>query len=177
MHTTRCIFVLSYLLFGLISGCSHTPPTTGLDRSRLEGCWYGEDYQPAIQNRAGWLINRKADGTFSIEFRTVGSGSHIATRTETDGTISIEIRMVGSGSHIVIQTESGHWAYSDGKYRVITSVIDGKAVEPPHVDDYVLKSISDTQMTYYHVGKKITFTSKRVGCDFKDTPNGQNGGK
>ena len=144
MHITRAIVVLSSLVFGLLAGCSSTPPTASSVRSSLEGCWYGEDYQPVFRARSGWLMNRKADGTFSIEFRAVGSGPHTA-----------------------IQTEGGRWGYADGKYTTVTTVIDGKAVEPPYVDDYELKSISDSQMTYYHAEMNMTFTSRRVACDFK----------
>ncbi len=89
-------------------------------------------------------MNRKTDGTFTVEFRTIGASPHTA-----------------------IQTEGGHWAYSDGKYTTITTVIDGRAVDPPYVDEYEVKSINKNQMTYFHVEMNMTFTSKRFACDFE----------
>ncbi len=91
-----------------------------------------------------WLMNRREDGTFTIEFRTVKAGSRLP-----------------------IQTEEGRWKYQDGRYTTITTIVKGKAVDPHYVDEYELKSLSENEMTYYHLGIKQTFSSKRVGCDYQ----------
>ena len=113
----------------------------------LVGCWYGEDYQPVFQRKAGWLMNRKSDGTFTIEFRTVERGLHLP-----------------------IQTEEGRWTYQNGKYTTATTNVAGESIDtsdPQYTDEYEVMSLSDTEMIYYHPGVKQTFVSKKVVCEYK----------
>jgi hypothetical protein len=110
----------------------------------LVGCWSGEDYQPVLQRRATWFMNRKADGTFLIEFTAIERGRQLP-----------------------IQIEEGTWSHKDGKYVVVTTKIDGVPVDqtdPHFTDEYVVGSVADGVMHYYHQKSKLTFTSRRVSC-------------
>jgi len=135
------------LIFGmplLLIGCSSVPPGPENTADHISGCWYGEDYQPLFGNKAGWLMNRKKDGTFSIEFRTVKAGERLP-----------------------IQTEFGEWKFENGKYITITKVVAGKIVTPYYVDEYEIKSLGSSEMVYFHSGVKQEFSSKRVSCDYQ----------
>src|SRR5204863_110263 len=108
----------------------------------LVGCWYGEDYQPVFQRKASWLMNRRADGTFIIEFRTIELGLRLP-----------------------VQTEEGRWTHKDGKYTTFTTKVAGEEVDTSdlhYTDEYEVRSLNDIEMTYYHPGVKQTFTSKKV---------------
>ncbi|MDR3481761.1 MAG: hypothetical protein P4L91_13730 [Burkholderiaceae bacterium] len=137
--------IIKLLLLGILSiliGCSSVPPDSSRLTNRLVGCWYGEDYQPVFGQKAGWLMNRHEDGTFTIEFRTVKAGQNMHK-----------------------QTEKGNWKYHDGRYTTITTSVAGVNIEPYYVDEYEIKSLTENEMTYYHDKAKQTFSSRRVNCD------------
>ncbi len=129
-----------------LAGCAPFGPQLR-SNDPLVGCWYGEDYQPVFQRRAGWLMNRRADGTFTIEFRTVERGVSLP-----------------------IQTEEGRWTHDNGQYTTFTTKVAGEEIDktdPHYTDTYEVRSVNDVEMTYYHPGVKQTFRSKRVDCDYK----------
>jgi len=135
------------LIFGvplLLIGCSNVPISQERTADYLRGCWYGEDYQPLLGSKASWLMNRKKDGTFSIEFRTVTAGERLP-----------------------VQTESGDWKFENGRYITITKVVAGKDVTPYYVDEYEIKSFASNEMVYFHAGVKQEFSSKKVSCDYR----------
>lgn len=125
-------------------GCANVPPGQEVTADHLSGCWYGEDYQPLLGSKASWLMNRKKDGTFSIEFRTATAGERIP-----------------------VQIESGDWKYENGRYITITKVVAGKAVTPYYVDEYEIKLFASNEMVYFHTDIKQEFSSKRVSCDYR----------
>ena len=36
--------------------------------------------------------------------------------------------------------------------------------DPQYTDTYIVKSLTDGVMTYYHTRMKVTFTSQKVSC-------------
>ncbi len=111
----------------------------------LVGCWSGEDFQPVFQRKAKWFMNRKPDGTFTIEF----------SATE-------------RGVELPIQIEEGKWNHKDGAYTTLTLRVAGNSIDPKdpqYTDTYEVKSIADGLFTYYHPKMKLTFTSKKVACE------------
>lgn len=89
-------------------------------------------------------MNRRPDGTFTIEFRNADNGKTAFT-----------------------QAEEGTWSYADGKFTTVTTQIEGKPTDrsdPHFTDSYLLLSLSDKVMQLYHPGHKRTFTSKKVSC-------------
>ena len=92
-------------------------------------------------------MNRRRDGTFTISFRT---GERGAWRD--------------------LQTEEGRWTHSGERYVTVTTQIAGKPVDssdPRYTDEYLVTLSSDAQVTYYNLGMKREFRSKRVPCDYK----------
>ena len=147
MHIKIALRTFIMGLIGLLIGCASPTLLRPEIHDRLIGCWYGEEYQPVLQRRAGWLMNRKLNGTFTIEFRTLERGHQLPN-----------------------QTEEGYWAYRDGKYITKTTKVAGEAIDtadPQYSDEYDIQSLSENEMTYYHSGVKQTFKSKRVSCDYK----------
>lgn len=87
-----------------------------------------------------WLIQRKSDRTFQIEFGAPGEAN---------------------------QRETGRWAVDGQTYTTITSTINGKAIEPlgrQFTDVYLLRDVTSNSMTYYHVRMNLTFKSVKVAC-------------
>lgn len=89
-------------------------------------------------------MNRKADGTFTIEFAATERGVALP-----------------------IQTEEGRWTHKDGTYTTMTLRVSGQAVDskdPHYTDTYEIKAVADGVMTYYHPTMGITFRSRKVSC-------------
>lgn len=134
------------ILFALaaLAACSSDLPKPD-PNDPLVGCWSGEDFQPVFQRKAQWFMNRRADGTFVIEF-------------------SANERGVG----LPVQTEEGKWNHKDGVYTTVTLRVSGRSVDssdPQYTDSYQVKSVVDNLLTYYHPKMKLTFTSKKVACE------------
>ena len=111
----------------------------------LVGCWAGEDFQPVFQRRAKWFMNRKSDGTFSIDFAANERGVDLP-----------------------IQIEEGKWNHKDGMYTTLTLRVAGSSVDakdPQYTDTYEVKSVVDGVFTYFHPKMKLTFSSKKVACE------------
>ena len=133
--------------FGITAECSSSQPGVPKNQDQLAGCWYGEDFQPVFQRRASWLMNRKPDGSFTIEFRSIEKDVQLP-----------------------VQTEEGRWSYSAGKYITITTRVADEAVDPSdpkYTDEYQIKMVGDSEMVYFHSRAKQTFRSRRVVCDYK----------
>ena len=111
----------------------------------LVGCWSGEDFQPVFQRKAKWFMNRRPDGSFSIEFAANERGVDLP-----------------------IQVEEGKWNHKDGVYTTLTLRVAGRSVDAKdaqYTDTYEVKSVVDGLFTYYHPKMKLTFTSKKVACE------------
>lgn len=140
-----CLVVLAPIL----AACAQSD-VPKIERDALVGYWAGEDYQPALQRKASWLMNRKPDGTFKIEF-------HVR---QPDGSVSTQI-------------EEGVWMLVDGLYRTVTNRINDRPVDgskPQFTDEYEVRVINQTEMSYYHLRAKQVFKSKKVSSDFKLSP-------
>lgn len=141
MH--RCKLALLSIALTTLAGCEPAfPRPSGNDP--LVGCWSGEDFQPVLQRKAIWFMNRRPDGTFTIEF----------TATE-------------RGVLLPIQTEEGRWSHKDSTYTTLTLKVAGHQVDsndPQYTDVYEVKSINDGVLTYYHAKMNLTFTSEKVEC-------------
>ena len=128
----------------LFAGCSSDLPKPS-PNDPLIGCWSGEDFQPVLQRKAGWFMNRRPEGIFTIEFAATERGVALP-----------------------IQTEEGRWTHHDGTYTTVTTRISGNPVDskdPQYTDVYEVKSVAGGVMTYYHAKTKLTFTSKKVPCE------------
>jgi hypothetical protein len=139
----RLNLVLSPVLI-LFAGCSPAPQTP-LPTDPLLGCWAGEDFQPLFQRKATWFMNRKADGTFTIEFA-----------------------ITDDGVHRLIQKEEGRWSHKDGIYTTLTMSVADQPVDtsdPKYTDTYEIISLADGVMKYYHPRMNMSFTSSKVPCE------------
>lgn len=141
MH--RCKLALRSIVLVALAGCEADFPRPSAN-DPLVGCWSGEDFQPVLQREAIWFMNRRPNGTFTIEFTTTERGDVLP-----------------------IQTEEGRWSHKDSTYTTLTLKIAGHPVEskdPQYTDIYEVKSVSDRVFTYYHAKTNLTFTSKKVAC-------------
>jgi hypothetical protein len=132
-------FVLPFPLF-VLAACSSSLQSETLN-DPLVGCWQGEDFQPVLQKKAEWLMNRKPDGSFIIVFATLERGP--------------------------IQREEGRWTHKDGKYTTVTTKIEDKPIDvsdPQYTDIYEVKMLDANFMTYHSTRMNLTFTSKKVAC-------------
>jgi hypothetical protein len=142
MSCTRTAFLLLTAVASTACGPKLALPAVG---DSLIGCWSGEDYQPVTQKRMVWFMQRRSDGTFTIEFTPTERGPSASS-----------------------QTEEGIWTHANGKYTTITQRIAGRAVgtrDPHFTDEYDVSSQSDGTLRYQHRRAQVTFTSKKVPCD------------
>jgi hypothetical protein len=133
-------FPIFTLVITVISGCSTTPAVSLEPTKLLIGCWEGKDYQPVLGQSAKWLMQRRSDGTFDIEFRAEGQPP---------------------------QRETGKWSVEGKTYTTITLTIDNEPVnvrDPQFTDVYELKNLSAQSMTYFHPKMNVTFQSIKVAC-------------
>jgi len=116
---------------------------SGVHAEGLEGNWYGEGYQPQTGKYHQWFKQQKADGTYIVDFR----------RYE-------ECKLVER------QVETGIWRRTPMGWCDKVTAINGRMVQSTQ-DDYVIKDMDGTKMRYQHSGTGETWTSRRVGPDFK----------
>jgi hypothetical protein len=139
MRTPQSISIVA-LVGAALSGCS-TTPTAQLEPSKLLiGCWEGKDFQPVLGQSARWLMQRRIDGTFDIEFKAQGQPP---------------------------QRETGRWSVEGTTYTTVTLTIDKRPVDvrdPQFTDVYQLKDLSANSMTYFHPKMNMTFHSIKVAC-------------
>ena len=91
-----------------------------------------------------WLMNRRADGTFTIEFRA------------RDG---------------AVQREEGTWRDEGSNYTTVTMKINCEPVDqndPQFTDTYEIRSFANGGMAYYHARMNITFKAQQVECPKSD---------
>jgi hypothetical protein len=139
MQTCKALAIISFSA-ALVSGCSSDAIVTVDPTKTLVGCWEGNDYQPVLGASAKWLIQRRADGTFDIEFTAAGKTP---------------------------QRESGRWRVEGRTYTTTTLAIGSESVDikdPQFTDVYQLKDLSPNAMTYFHVKMNLTFQSIKVAC-------------
>jgi hypothetical protein len=142
MHERLRALAVSMLLL-VLSACASVP-NVSVQIDPLVGCWYGEDFQPVLQRKAAWLMNRRADGSFTIEFATVGQGKQLR-----------------------IQVEEGRWSHENDTYTTVTTKVGGESldtIDPQFTDVYEITLLADGVMSYYHPKMKMAFTSKKVSC-------------
>lgn len=139
MQPLKALAIIA-LSIAMVSGCS-TNAVVALEPSKiLVGCWEGRDFQPVLGTSAKWLMQRRADGTFDIEFRTPGRPP---------------------------QRETGRWSVEGSTYTTITLTVDNEPVDvrdPQFTDIYQLKDLSAHSMTYFHRKMNMTFQSIKVAC-------------
>jgi hypothetical protein len=111
----------------------------------LIGCWRGKALEAAPDQQAGWVIDRRGDGTFLIKFETKKN------------TMSPEL-----------QVEEGIWTHQDGRYRTVTLKLDGKSTDtsdPHYLDEYEIAMNGSNQTHYRHVRTGTTFEASKVRCN------------
>lgn len=138
------LMVASHLGLPIVSLAS-AAPTGSIGSNQFVGCWYGEDFQPLFHRKVGWFMNRRSDGTFTIEFRELGTDDNLP-----------------------FQTEAGPWRLVEGKYRTVTTHVDGTAVNlnvAHYWDEYEIVSVETNQISLLNVEMKREFSSTRVSCD------------
>ena len=146
-HQMRTSGALRLLLPLLVAAALASCAQTGRHderQNRLVGCWRGEGYQPIVGRSTEWLMNRRSDGTFTIEFRL---------------------------RYGFVQIEEGTWLDLGTTYVTHTLKIDGEPVDgndPEFMDTYELRSVTDEGMEYYHLRTHITFKSQKVACRGSD---------
>ncbi|WP_370153427.1 hypothetical protein [Ferrovibrio sp.] len=106
----------------------------------ISGFWYGEGYQG--RGYLQWLSERRPDGSFFVEFRQYK-----------------ECQMTFQ------QKEAGRWKLEGNIYSTATSMIDGERAD--YADRYQLESVIQGVMKYKHLKSGHTFTTYRVGDDFR----------
>lgn len=133
-------FVLVLLTFAVPASAS--APSKVL----LEGYWYGESYQPSLRETTQELIDRRADGTFEIEFRLY---KHC--------TLAFE------------EKEAGRWSLNGRIYHTDTLYVNGRAVDaklPYYQDDYAIEKLEEGVFTSRHLKSGVRSTSRKVTRDF-----------
>src|SRR5690349_8682229 len=74
LRQARSVTALAAVVLVLAAGvrtASSQPiaPASDPARQALVGRWFGEDYQPTTGQMTKWLMDRRADGTFTVVFK------------------------------------------------------------------------------------------------------------
>ena len=88
-------------------------------------------------------MQRRADGTFIVEFKPLPVGDHVP------------------------QLEEGLWSHKNGSYVTVTTKVAGRNVDTSkaeYTDIYHVESHERGVLTYRHQKLGATFTSKQVQC-------------
>jgi hypothetical protein len=120
------------LLLSASCGASQQPVTQS-----VAGLWFGEGYQAALRTNTSWLMNRKDDGTFRVEFRRYQ-----------DCVLVFQ------------QVEEGRWKQDGLRYSTATRSIDGQPFEAD--DEYRIDEITGTTMRYMHIRSNNQFEARRI---------------
>ncbi|WP_152527632.1 MULTISPECIES: hypothetical protein [unclassified Afipia] len=111
----------------------------------LEGYWYSEGYQPFARQYMQWMIHRKPDRSFIVEFRHYRN-CELSKR----------------------QTEGGIWIATQKGWRTETKTINGSHSKEPLIDDYEITKGSDLEIEYKHVATGQVWTARKsIGFQFK----------
>lgn len=112
------------------------------------GTWYGSSLQPHTSPYPiHWVSEDSADGTFSM--------------------VTYEERPCGLR---VFSREAGRWGMSNGIYTIITTQLNGNAVNSADrylQDVYEVNSISRDKFTYRSITYGIEFEARRVQPGYK----------
>jgi hypothetical protein len=139
MQPRKALAIIT-LSIAIVVGCSTTSVVPLEPTKILVGCWEGKDFQPVFGASAKWLMQRRTDGTFDIEFKAPGKPP---------------------------QRETGRWSVEGRTYTTITLTIDNEPVDvrdPQFTDVYQLKDLSASSMTYFHPKMNMTFQSIKIAC-------------
>lgn len=111
----------------------------------VEGYWYGKGYQPLVRKTMQWLTIRRADGTFSAEFREYDD---------------CKVKS--------IQIEAGRWTVSGNVIANKVVTIDGYPVSDTAYfnDTYKIIELDDRKMRLVHEKSRQEWTLERVAPDF-----------
>lgn len=110
----------------------------------VTGRWYMEGEENGVY--AQYLVDRSESGKFSADIRTPKD-------CDRPGWI-----------------ETGSWSFRDGTLYNRTETVGGQAVDsndPAYQDSLVVTVIDDDHATIFDPKTKITWTTRRVGADFK----------
>lgn len=157
MKTTSLSFLFGFTAI-LLAGCASTSAIERVkpddekassQREMMVGTWYGEAPLKDGGQRL-WLIDRKQDGTFMVEFL-----------------------MMEAGGEQWRQAEAGIWGYSAGIYFTKTMAIGSRdllsAVDPTNAnydDTYSVKSLTADALSTESLTTGNTFSVKRVPSSF-----------
>ncbi|MDH3595982.1 MAG: hypothetical protein OEM93_14155 [Rhodospirillales bacterium] len=135
--------VLLRVLLILVPVCANEPATAA---SPLEGSWFGERGEPGTGHLIQWLVHRRSDGTYTIEF-------HIYRDC----------------SQPEIWLETGVWRFSKNLYFTMTLEVDGTPTDvdnPFYQDTYRVEGITPTEMRYTHLKSGRAYSVQRVEREF-----------
>lgn len=139
MQVIRSIAIVTLGVSALL-GCTAGPVVVADPSKLLIGCWEGKDFQPVLGQTAQWMMQRRSDGSFEIEFRSTGRRP---------------------------QREAGKWKVEGNTYTTMTLTINGSPVDvrdPQFTDVYELRDLTADSMAYFHAKANVTFRSIKVAC-------------
>jgi hypothetical protein len=138
-----CGIVLLRTLLILVPVCANEPATAA---SPLEGSWFGERAEPGTGDLIQWLVHRRSDGTYTIEF-------HVYRDCNLPD----------------IWREAGIWRFSENLYFTVTLEVAGTPTDvnnPFYQDTYRVESITPTEMRYTHLKSGRAYSVRRVEREF-----------
>ena len=116
--------------------------TASSERQALVGHWFGDDVQPSTGRPTKWLMDRRADGTFTVRFKEPAPS--------------------------VVSLETG--TRSGALYRTQTMSVNGVVTDPDdpyYYDEYLLEEVGADRIVYVHRKNQARYRSRRVGSDFR----------
>ena len=117
--------------------------TSTIRMATVVGTWYGVSKQPQMSpHPIHWVVDRSADGTFSVAFH--------------------EQQPCGLSQ---LPTESGRWAMSNGYYTAVTTRIGDEATDTSNAffqDVYEILDVSRDRIRYRSLKYGIEFDATRV---------------
>ena len=130
---------VAYLVIALLFG------TTVAHAASPEGYWYGRGYQPELRKTMEWLVIRRSDGGYAVEFRDYNN---------------CQLKSV----HV----ETGRWTVSGNIMTIKTLTVDGHPVPdtPYYTDRYDILELDDDKMRIVHERTKQEWSLQRVPPDF-----------
>ena len=115
----------------------------------LVGVWYGKNEEGG-GNATEFISTRRADGTFSVDFRHSDASGFAFDRHE-----------------------QGAWSVQDRTYKTITREVEGREVDtndPFFNDTYEIISISENSFEYKQTTLGVTYSAQRMADDFTFSP-------
>ena len=111
----------------------------------IVGHWYGEGWQPYLQQDAQWLDDFRADGTYAMTLR-----------------LSQDCRTIQTLSN------AGTWKFEDGVLSMTIKELDGAplALTGYIYDTYRMQTMSGEGMSFLHDQSGTLFAVRRVSAHF-----------